>query len=112
MQRKSSTPRKQQKKKSVQADLLPDIEDSSSQIGEETEDDLTVDYLNRISEAVTWSTDWTVESLINQLERLVINLSPKFQRRDAWNVKKKSRFIESLIYRLADTSNSTCRKSK
>jgi hypothetical protein len=79
----------------INDDLYDEIE-----VGEETEDDLSVDYLNKISEAVTWSTDWTVESLINQLDREVIDLNPKFQRRDAWNDNKKSRFIESLIYGL------------
>lgn len=80
--------------------LLFEETDIDLEIGEETEDDLSVDYLNRISEAVTWSTDWTIESLINQLDRGVIDLNPKFQRRDAWNQAKKSRFIESLIYGL------------
>jgi hypothetical protein len=70
------------------------------EIGDETEDDLSVDYLGKISQAVTWSTDWTVESLVNQLDRDIIDLNPKFQRRDAWNIEKKSRFIESLMYGL------------
>lgn len=91
-------------KKKVSEQMAMSLEDTDilnkHEVGEESEDDLAVDYLNRITEAVTWSTDWTVESLINQLERLVINLSPKFQRRDAWNDKKKSRLIESLIYGL------------
>lgn len=68
--------------------------------GEETEDELKTDYLKKLTEAVTWSTDWTIESLINQLRRGNIDLNPKFQRRDAWNEVKKSRLIESLIYGL------------
>jgi hypothetical protein len=87
----------------IQTPLFSNVEienENDIEVGEETEDDLTVDYLDKISEAVTWSTDWTVESLINQLDREVIDLNPKFQRRDAWNESKKSRFIESLVYGL------------
>jgi hypothetical protein len=71
-----------------------------SPIGEEDEDELKTDYLKKLTDIVTWSTDWTVESLINQLDRGNIDLNPRFQRRDAWNDVKKSRLIESLIYGL------------
>lgn len=47
--------------------------------------------------ATLWSTDWTVETIISQLRRQNINLSPKFQRRNAWRQIRQSRFIESLI---------------
>ncbi len=66
----------------------------------ENEDDLDVDYLDKISDTVTWSTDWTVESVINSQKRGSFNINPSFQRRDAWTLKKKSRLIESLIYGL------------
>ena len=42
-------------------------------------------------------TDWTTEVLATQLERGNIKLNPQFQRRDAWKLVRKSRFIESLI---------------
>lgn len=42
-------------------------------------------------------TDWTTETIIAQLERKNIDLNPQFQRRDAWQVYRKSRFIESLL---------------
>ena len=71
-----------------------------STVGEENEEELKTDYLKKLTDVVTWSTDWTVESLINQLERGNIDLNPRFQRRDAWNQVKKSRLIESLIYGL------------
>lgn len=71
-----------------------------SSVGEETEDELKIDYLKKINEVVTWSTDWTIESLINQLDRKNIDLNPRFQRRDAWSPIKKSRLIESIIYGL------------
>ena len=46
---------------------------------------------------VLWSTDWTTQTILSQLEKGNINLNPKFQRRNAWSPLKKSLFIESLI---------------
>lgn len=48
-------------------------------------------------QAVLWGTDWTVETVLNQLQRGNIELNPRFQRRDAWSRPSKSRFIESVI---------------
>nr|WP_321352972.1 DUF262 domain-containing protein [uncultured Methanoregula sp.] len=64
--------------------------------GEEDTKELKIDRQD-ISEAVTWGTDWTVETIFNQLEKGNIWLNPKFQRRNAWNEVKKSKLIESLI---------------
>lgn len=47
--------------------------------------------------ASLWGTDWTTETIVNQLRRGNINLNPRFQRRNAWDPTRKSRFIESLI---------------
>lgn len=44
-----------------------------------------------------WSTDWTTETIVNQLKRGNINLNPRFQRRNAWSPQRKSLFIESLV---------------
>jgi hypothetical protein len=49
------------------------------------------------SDAVLYSTDWTVETVISQLRNSNIDLNPRFQRRDAWSISGKSRFIESII---------------
>ncbi len=43
------------------------------------------------------TTDWTTETLLSQLHKRNIQLNPRFQRRDAWEPKRKSQFIESLI---------------
>jgi len=51
----------------------------------------------RFSDAVLYSSDWTVETVLSQLARGNIELNPRFQRRDAWSVGGKSRFIESCI---------------
>lgn len=47
--------------------------------------------------AVLWSTDWTTETILAQLRRRNIDLNPKYQRRAAWDARRKSTFIESLI---------------
>ncbi|GEQ85432.1 hypothetical protein ULMS_09400 [Patiriisocius marinistellae] len=64
--------------------------------GNENEDDL-IQKINSFDEAVIWGTDWTTETITNQLFRKNIDLFPKFQRRDAWSKVAKSKFIESLI---------------
>lgn len=46
---------------------------------------------------VTWSTDWTVGTVVDQLARGRFDLEPAFQRRDVWSDVKRSRFVESLI---------------
>jgi hypothetical protein len=48
----------------------------------------------------TYSRDWTVETIYNQIEQGNIDLNPKFQRRNAWKDEKRSLLIESLILRL------------
>ena len=47
--------------------------------------------------AVVTSTDWTVETILSQLKRGNIELSPRFQRREAWVDSRKATFIESLF---------------
>nr|WIE92518.1 DUF262 domain-containing protein [Mesorhizobium sp. WSM4875] len=49
------------------------------------------------SQAVLYASDWTVETVVSQLTRRNIDLNPRFQRRDAWGMKSKSRFIESIV---------------
>lgn len=55
---------------------------------------------NLYSQAVLYSSDWTVGTIVDQLERENIELNPRFQRRDAWSRTRKSLFIESLILNL------------
>lgn len=63
----------------------------------ETEEDIqNIEHLSINDLAVT-GTDWTVETLVNQIKKGNIQLDPSFQRRDAWNQKVKSRFVESLF---------------
>jgi len=63
----------------------------------ETEEDLAGLAADATFDAVVVSTDWTAETLLAQIRRGNVELDPVFQRRDAWDRKKKSRFIESVI---------------
>lgn len=59
-------------------------------------DDLEVP-VEQINNAVLWGTDWTAETVVTQMTKKKIDLNPNFQRREAWDDKRKSAFIESLI---------------
>ena len=41
--------------------------------------------------------DWTVETLVSQMRKGRIDLSPSFQRRNAWLDNRKAKLIESMI---------------
>ncbi|MFF4846354.1 DUF262 domain-containing protein [Streptomyces sp. NPDC001194] len=70
-------------------------DDFDDQDGEENEvRDVSSDDVTR---AVVTDTDWTTETILSQLRRGNIMLNPRFQRRDAWDKPRKSKFIESLI---------------
>ena len=47
--------------------------------------------------AAIGGSDWTAQTILNQLDRGNIVLNPRFQRRDAWKPVRKSLFIESMI---------------
>ncbi|CAB4957280.1 unannotated protein [freshwater metagenome] len=66
-----------------------------SSAGGESEEDV-VSRLGAARANVS-ATDWTVETLLSQLRKGRIDLSPRFQRRAAWVNPTKSRFIESVI---------------
>lgn len=52
--------------------------------------------LTEISDITTTASDWTIETILGLLIRENIQLSPRSQGRDNWNLVHKSRFIESL----------------
>jgi len=72
--------------------LFDDLEN----INLENEDDVKVNLVE-YQQAVIWSTDWTTGTIVNQMDKGTIDLKPKFQRREAWDDKRKSKFIESII---------------
>jgi hypothetical protein len=76
----------------VSNDDMDDDEDLSLEVDEsDFAADVTPDA------TVTWGTDWTVATIIDQLKRNRFDLEPDFQRRDVWSAAKRSRFIESLL---------------
>lgn len=79
-------------------DLISDDEDSSivPRDQQESEEDVHPEA-GRINESVLFNTDWTVETLFRQIEKGNINLDPQFQRREAWGIDRKSKFIESIL---------------
>ena len=83
-----------------QLDLFEPIQEELERVGSEGEDDLDDLTQKNLSDAVLFSTDWTVETILLQLKRGSIHLNPKYQRRDAWRAGLKSRFIESLVLNL------------
>ncbi len=69
----------------------------SLEFAEESDTAIDPKKVTDFSQAVLYSTDWTSETIINQITRHNIEMNPRFQRRDAWDLARKSRFIESLI---------------
>lgn len=76
-------------------DLL-DTEEIVPPDQQESEEDIHLDK-NQNRDAVLFNTDWTVETLFRQIEKQNINLDPQFQRREAWDIGRKSKLIESII---------------
>lgn len=78
-------------------DVPPNDDETVEFLDLPSEEEVEVDGQGRFREAVLHATDWTTETIVSQLRRGNIVLNPSFQRRDAWKVPQKSRFIESLI---------------
>ena len=81
-------------------EILGSITDDPFETNEsnnEDEEDLTKSKLVHVDQMAISGTDWTTETIVNQIEKGNIQLDPDFQRRDAWTDTKKSRFIESLM---------------
>lgn len=74
---------------------LPEFLEDEAQL--ETEEDIENLDQSSFSQAVVSANDWTAETIINQINKGNIQLNPSFQRREAWDNKRKSLFIESLI---------------
>jgi len=70
--------------------------EDESQLESEKDIDISHENFDFSSIAISAS-DWTTETIVSQIDKGNILLSPDFQRRDAWDISRKSRFIESLI---------------
>jgi hypothetical protein len=77
--------------------LADDTDFREDELQLENESDVSAPSEGSFSSAVVSGNDWTTETLINQIDKGNILLNPSFQRRDAWDPKRKSKFIESLI---------------
>ena len=68
---------------------------------EDLEDDYQdiddVECLKDTTDLIVYSRDWTVATILDQIEQDNIDLSPGFQRRNAWNDSKRSKLIESVL---------------
>jgi len=62
---------------------------------QESEEDLSGGKIG--FESVVLNADWTIETINLQVAKKNIDLSPRFQRRAAWDQIRKSRLIESII---------------
>lgn len=71
-------------------DELEDEIDASDLVGE----DLLTPAL--LEEVVQYTLDWSVQSLLERIGT-TFDISPSFQRRDAWTPQRKSLYIESLM---------------
>jgi uncharacterized protein with ParB-like and HNH nuclease domain len=64
---------------------------------DQQEDESDLGEIAAYKDSVIMNTDWTVETLYNQLSKGNIELQPEFQRRSAWDDTRKSRLIESIV---------------
>lgn len=78
--------------KPVQPTILADEDDA-------TWNDDVIEDVNAKADAdlVVYSRDWTIETIVNQIDQDNIDLNPKFQRRNAWDDVRRSKLIESLV---------------
>lgn len=53
--------------------------------------------INENSSLIVFSRDWTVATILDQIEQGNIDLNPGFQRRNAWTDEKRSKLIESIM---------------
>jgi hypothetical protein len=70
--------------------MVDDLDDWNAELENEVE-------AAGIESLVVYSRDWTVETILSQIDKDNIDLNPTFQRRNAWNDTKRSKLIESLI---------------
>ena len=70
-----------------------DIEESDL-----SSDEISVDFLDKKQrELLTSTIDYNLESLSQLINKRVIDLAPKYQRRFRWDEARKSRLIESFL---------------
>lgn len=73
------------------------LEDSVPLVPNQGEDESDLNDPPSSFAASVSSKDWTVETLVSQMRKGRIDLSPSFQRRNAWLGSRKSKLIESIM---------------
>lgn len=56
-----------------------------------------IENIDEKANLIVFSRDWTVATILNQIEQGNIDLNPSFQRRNAWTDDKRSKLIESIM---------------
>ena len=79
------------------------MRNSETELIEDDEDEVKISR-TVVSDAVIYSTDWTTETILSQIRKGNIDISPRFQRGDAWDMIKKSRFIDLISDDVPPTS--------
>lgn len=79
-------------------DIPGGLREELSKIDDYEEDELDEDVLTAddVAGVVTYTLDWSVQSLLEKIGTS-FDIDPSFQRRDAWSRRHKSRYIESLM---------------
>jgi hypothetical protein len=76
--------------------MLPDFYDEAV-ADVESEEDSNFTAAQLLEGVSVTDSDWTAETVLSQLQKENILLNPRFQRREAWDSHRKSKFIESLM---------------
>jgi hypothetical protein len=66
-------------------------------LGDNWNEELEQEAGTDVKGLVVFSRDWTVETIVSQIDKGNIDLNPKFQRRNAWTDDRRSKLIESLL---------------
>ena len=61
---------------------------------------------------LVYSRDWTIDTILKQIEMGNIDLNPSFQRRNAWTDEKRSKLIESIMMEYPIPENKRIKKYK
>lgn len=74
-------------------ELVEEIPDDNAEDADREDESLSTGDLHDL---VLYSLDWSVQSLLERIGT-TFDIAPNFQRRDAWSIERKSRYVESLI---------------
>lgn len=90
---------KMKDEKEIEENVITLSESDDHEIIEFNEDIVSDDPVTKdeLEGLVIYSRDWTIETIISQIESNNIDLNPSFQRRNVWENDKRSKLIESLI---------------